>query len=678
MFKKKEAVQREEFPPFKIEIQPQITIFPDTPKDKTNVQYALIPPYAYANIFWDTANKELIYYLQEPDLNEDEQKTLSLLEEGIKELTNISYIAVKKGETVIEYLEKNVKVLIQELKLKVSSESYLKIMYYIYRNFVGLNEIEPLMWDYYIEDVECNGIDVPLYVVHRKYRNLRTNIMFRDAKKLTSFVEKLAQKTGHYISYADPLLDAALPDNSRVNATFTEDISTRGPTFSIRKFTKIPWSPTRLMQFGTISPQMLAYLWILIEYEMNIMIIGGTSSGKTTFLNALTTFIPPQARIISIEDTRELALQHENWLPSVAREGVGLSNLVGQKYGEVSLFTLLKESFRQNPDYVIVGEIRGQESYVLFQGMASVKGNEKILVRNDNHLKKIEIAKLINKNLKKIKVLSFNPKTNKVEALPIKSVVSHKHQKELYEIKTETGKGVLTTGNHSLFLNIQNKIIPTEVKDLRKGDTIATINLQKQSENLEGERITRIKKIRLDNPEPVYDISVENTRNFINAQGILLHNSGHPSFGTMHANSVDTMIKRLGTPPINLSASLVETLDVVCVMIQTKVGGKLVRRISEVVEVIEVKENQPAVTNTPFIWNPQKDTFFFKTQSHVFKKLFVQQGINEGDLQKEFKLRTELLIRLYQKKVFDFIQVRDTIKEYYKDPSAVLARFGII
>ena len=319
------------------------------------------------------------------------------------------------------------------------------------------------------------------------------------------------------------MLDASLPDGSRVNASFTEDVSTRGPAFTIRKFTKVPWSPIRLMQFGTISPQMLAYLWILIEYEMNIMIIGGTSSGKTSLLNALTSFIPPQARIVSIEDTRELSLQHENWLPAVAREGVGLSNLVGQKYGEISLFTLLKESFRQNPDYVIVGEVRGAEAYVLFQGMAS----------------------------------------------------------------------------------------------------------------------------------------------------------GHPSFGTMHANSVDTMIKRLETPPISLSSSLVETLDVVCVIIQTKVGGKLVRRISEIVEIIEVKENHPAVTNTPFIWNPQKDIFFFKTQSHVFKKLFVQQGINEDQLLQEFKVRTQLLIKLYQQKISDFVQVKEIIKEYYKDPSAVLTKLGI-
>src|SRR3989344_5657225 len=239
MFKKKEAVKKEEYVSFHIQGQPALPNFPEVSKEKLNLQYPLIPPFASAQIFWDTPNKELVYFVREPELDEEEQKVFAILEEGIKELTNISYIAVKKGETVIAYLEKNVNVLISELKLKVSPESYQKLMYLIYRNFVGLNEIEPLMWDYFIEDVECNGINTPLYVVHRKYRNLRTNIIFKDAKKLTSFVEKLAQKTGHYISYADPLLDAALPDGSRVNASFTEDVSAHGSSLTIRKFTKV-------------------------------------------------------------------------------------------------------------------------------------------------------------------------------------------------------------------------------------------------------------------------------------------------------------------------------------------------------------------------------------------------------------------------------------------------------
>ena len=175
----------------------------------------------------------------------------------------------------------------------------MKLMYYVYRDFVGLNEIEPLLKDYFIEDIECNGAKTPIYIVHRKIQEpLERNVIFNDMQKLTSFVEKLAQKCGKYISYANPLLDGRLPDNSRVNATFTEDISTRGPTFTIRKFTAEPFSPVRLMQLRTVSPEILAYLWLLVEHESNFVVIGGTGSGKTSMLNGLAFFIPPQARIV--------------------------------------------------------------------------------------------------------------------------------------------------------------------------------------------------------------------------------------------------------------------------------------------------------------------------------------------------------------------------------------------
>ena len=527
MFNKKPKLivpEKEEEPVFKVDLEPKIPNFPEVLRENVDIRYPLISPYAYAHIFWDEKNKELVYYLEEPKLSDQEKKILNLLEEGIKELINISYLAVKKGETVVVYLEKNLRVLLNELRIDLSKESYLKIMYYIYRDFVGLNKIEPLLDDYFIEDIECNGTNLPIYVVHRKYRNLRTNVVFDKTKDLSSFVEKLAQKTGHYISYANPLLDGALPDGSRVNATFTEDISSRGPTFTIRKFTKRPWTPTQLMYLRTISPEILAYLWLLIEYERNIMVVGGTGSGKTTLLNGLTFFIPPQARVVSIEDTRELNLEHSNWLPSVARAGVGLSNLIGQKYGEVSLFSLLKESFRQNPDYVIVGEVRGKEAYVLFQGMSS----------------------------------------------------------------------------------------------------------------------------------------------------------GHPTLATMHANSVDTMIKRLETPPINLSSSLVETLDVVVVMTQSKISGKPVRRVREVVEIIDVEDKRHAATiNRPFIWNPKKDSFVFNSDSHVFKKLVTQHGINEQELLREYNRRARLLIKLYKNQIFDFHEVQRVVNEYYKDPETVLSRFGV-
>jgi len=529
MFEKKEVKLEEPESIFSVDLKPKIPLLPDIKLigDKTylNVRYPLIAPYSYAHIFWDEKHKEIVYRIEEPKLTKHEKDVLNFLEEGIKELINISFIGVKGGETVIKYLEKNINVLLSELGVKVPKDSYLKLMYYIYRDFVGLNEIEPFLCDYFIEDIECNGVGSPIYIVHRKYRNLRTNVDYTSMKKLSNLVEKLAQKCGKYISYASPLLDGSLPDGSRVNATYSTDVSSKGPTFTVRKFTKEPLTPVKLIELKTVSPELLAFLWILVEYETNIMVIGGTGSGKTTLLNALAFFIPPQARVVSIEDTRELSLQHKNWLPSVARPGVGLTNLQGEKYGEVTLFDLLKESYRQRPDYVIVGEVRGQEAFVLFQGAAS----------------------------------------------------------------------------------------------------------------------------------------------------------GHPSFSTMHASDVDTMIRRLETPPINLSASLVNSLDAVCVMTQKKVKGKEIRVIKELAEIIDVKEGiGNFIINSPFIWDPRTGNFFFKTDSHLFNKICGHYGITRQYLNREFSLRTRLIIEIFKRKIFDFKEVHEIISGYYKTPGAVLRKFGIV
>ena len=297
-FRKKSDEQEDEKPRFSV-VKPEIPELPGL-AEGIDVKYPLIPPYVYAHVFWDKEQKEFVYFIEEPKLNPEEKKILELVEQGIKELINISFIGTKEGETIIKYLEKNIDILLAELGVKITEESYLKLMYYIYRDFVGLNEIEPLLWDYFIEDIECNGTNSPLYIVHRKYRNLRTNITYTSMERLANFVEKLAQKCGKYISYATPLPDGSLPDGSRVQATYATDIASRGPTFTIRKFTKEPWAPTMLIQLGSVSPEILAYLWILIEYGGNVMVIGGTASGKTTMLNALLFFISPQAKIVNI------------------------------------------------------------------------------------------------------------------------------------------------------------------------------------------------------------------------------------------------------------------------------------------------------------------------------------------------------------------------------------------
>ena len=187
--------------------------------------------------------------------------------------------------------------------MNISDEDYKRIFYYLFRNFIGLNEVEPLIRDYFIEDIECNGINTPIYIVHRIFKNLKTNIQFNSIDRLSSFVEKLAQRCGKYISYASPIIDGSLPDGSRVNATYTQEITSKGPTFTIRKFTKVPWTPTQLISFNTLSPEMLAYLWLILQYKGSMLISGGTASGKTSMLNAIAFFIPPEARVVSIEDS---------------------------------------------------------------------------------------------------------------------------------------------------------------------------------------------------------------------------------------------------------------------------------------------------------------------------------------------------------------------------------------
>src|SRR3989344_2524015 len=353
--------------------RPRIDFNPKTPplksiKDKTkiDIRYALIDPFAYVHIYWDNKKYEMLYEVEEPILDKNEEIVRENIILAMRNLVNFDAVIERDLENLLEYIDKRFKVIAIELGIQIPYETYTKIFYYLVRDFIGFNEIEPLLRDYFVEDIECNGMNVPIYIVHRRYRNIKTNIVFKDSDRLTSFIEKLSQRCGKYISYANPILDGSLEDGSRVNATYTKDISSKGPTFTIRKFTKIPWTPSKLLSMNTMSPEMLAYLWILTEYKMNILITGGTSSGKTTLLNAISFFIPPEARVVSIEDTRELNLPQENWLPSVVRSATS-----GSKVNEIDLFTLLKSSFRQNPDYVIVGEVRGKEAYVLFQGMAS-------------------------------------------------------------------------------------------------------------------------------------------------------------------------------------------------------------------------------------------------------------------------------------------------------------------
>ncbi|MBI1972002.1 MAG: Flp pilus assembly complex ATPase component TadA [Candidatus Aenigmarchaeota archaeon] len=343
-----------------------------------NVVYPLIPRvpakgemvYSYTNIRWDQQENGLLYNVFEPALTPEEKRILSKSKELLEERLNMDLRKLRKAEAV-SYLMRQTDDVFSLMGVKLGQKRIDVLKYYIRRDFAGLERIEPLMNDPNLEDISCDGTNIPIYVFHRNplIGSIRTNIKFPDQKSLDTFAVKLAQRAGKTISVAEPLLDGTLTDGSRVQATLGTDIARRGSNFTIRKFTDVPLTPIDMLNYGTINATALAYLWLAVENGKSVLIGGSTASGKTTLLNVLSLFIKPTKKIVSIEDTPELRLPHPHWVPEVARTAI--SDVGNRKIGEVDMFDLLKESLRQRPDYIIVGEVRGKEAYVLFQQMAS-------------------------------------------------------------------------------------------------------------------------------------------------------------------------------------------------------------------------------------------------------------------------------------------------------------------
>ncbi len=328
--------------------------------------YPLIEPFAYAYILRNRDTFDRRYLVVEPPLSDNDAKSIDFIIETLQTMVIETKEIDEKGAE--GFLEKTVREIIDEYMLDVEDPD--KILYVLKRDLLELGKLTPIMKDHLVEDVSCDGAGIPVYVYHRTHGSIRSNIIFNDEDELSAFVVRLAQKCGKHISIAHPMLDATMPDGSRVQMTLSSEITTRGSTFTIRKFRENPFSPVDIINFHTMSPEMVAYFWMAVEYGVNALISGGTASGKTSTLNAIALFIPREAKIVSIEETREINLPHPNWIPGVARSGFG-DVVDGKLAGEIDMYDLMKAALRQRPEYIIVGEIRGREAYVLFQAMAT-------------------------------------------------------------------------------------------------------------------------------------------------------------------------------------------------------------------------------------------------------------------------------------------------------------------
>lgn len=340
-----------------------------SPPNNENIEvvelHPITKPFSYIRILYDNENHEYIYEVLEPSLSIEERKLLEFLKDTLIKTMDIELTEFSEDEAR-EYLRKNVDRILKDYSIAIDDVTKEKLMYYIIRDFLGYGKIDVLMRDPMIEDVSCDAAGVPIFIYHRNYESLKTNIMFQNDNELDSFVIQLAQKCGRHISIARPLLDATMPDGSRLQASLAREVSSMGSNFTIRRFREEPFTPSHLVEYNTISPEIAAYFWMAIEHGASAIISGGTASGKTTTLNALSLFIPPEMKIISIEDTREINLPHPNWIASVTRETTAEA-----EESRVGMFELLKAALRQRPEYILVGEIRGEEAVVLFQAMAT-------------------------------------------------------------------------------------------------------------------------------------------------------------------------------------------------------------------------------------------------------------------------------------------------------------------
>lgn len=334
--------------------------------------YWIREPYAKVNIVsLPELGGAYAYYVDEVKLTKDERKVCDRLIE-------ILSAELRPPETDVKDVKQHVLDEARRLSRKyrialggLSEDSWDRILYYIERDLIGFGPIHVMMEDFNIEDISCEGVGRPVYVWHRMYESLQTNLVFVDEAALDDFIVKLAHIGGKHISTAFPIVDAMLYGKHRLAATFKKEVSPRGSTFTIRKFREKPFTITELIKLGTIDEEIAAYFWMLLENKASIIVMGGTGAGKSTTLNALASLIKPGMKICTVEEIAELNFPHENWVQFVTRESYGLGSSTA---GTIDLFTLVKTTLRYRPDYIVVGEVRGQEAFVLFQALATGHG----------------------------------------------------------------------------------------------------------------------------------------------------------------------------------------------------------------------------------------------------------------------------------------------------------------
>ncbi|RJQ18095.1 hypothetical protein C4573_00025 [Candidatus Woesearchaeota archaeon] len=246
-------------------------------------------------------------------------------------------------------------------KIALTKDQDELFRYYLIRNRLGYGRLDPLFKDPYLEDIHCTGVG-QIKAVHKVFDMIFSSIVFKDDADLNSYIVETTERVERPASDAKSIIDAIMPDGSRANFIYGRDVSLEGSSFTLRKFSEVPTSITQVVNWKTMSAELAAYLWLCLENGMNLFVCGETASGKTTTLNAISAFIKPEAKVYTVENTPEVKMPHEVWQHLLTRES-------GGKASDITYIDLLIAALRSRPNYIIVGEIRGEEGNIAFQAM---------------------------------------------------------------------------------------------------------------------------------------------------------------------------------------------------------------------------------------------------------------------------------------------------------------------
>jgi len=375
---------------------------------------ALYEPFAHAVIVQNPSTGEYKYILDELQLDPFEREVYKHVLEILLAEIHSPREEVKDAR---DFFDNEAKKIVDKYRISLGwlpDVSWSKILYHAERDLVGFSHIDALMRDSNIEDISCDGVHKPVYIWHRKYENLETNMVFPSDEEVDNLIVKLVHMSGKHVSSAFPIVDASLPGKHRLSVCYRREVTPFGTTFTIRKFREDPYSIIDLINLGTLSESLAAYFWVALENRVSLMVLGGTGAGKTTTLNSLACLIRPGSKVLTIEETAELNLPHENWVSLISRQSYGL----GENHsGEVSLFDLVKASMRHRPDFLVVGEVRGNEAYVLFQALATGHGGMCTM-----HAESVDSA---------IKRLTSKPMDIATSYIPLMNVISVVHRVHL-------------------------------------------------------------------------------------------------------------------------------------------------------------------------------------------------------------------------------------------------------